>query len=137
MDLGAGDARFSAAAARVQSSVRCVAVENDAARVELAKENVQNAGVEGQVDVRYEDLLKTDFSEATVLFFFLLPMPLAELRTSLLTFMSRGGRIVSMAFQIPGLLATESKKVSVKYVADGFSQNLYLYEDVHRTTRAF
>ena len=81
-DLGAGDARFSIAAAQVHPTVRCVAIENDAARVILAKDQVAKAGLSDQVEVRFGDLLSVDFSEASVLFFFLLPMPLTSLRSS-------------------------------------------------------
>jgi len=126
-ELGAGDARFCIRAALVSPDVRCVAIENNLSRVQISKLATRKAGVEDQVQVVHADLLEYDFSEATVVFFFLLPSPLNTLSQKLKAVLKRGGRLVSMVFKLSFLRAVATRQEAVNYVADGYTSNLYLY----------
>lgn len=130
-DLGAGDSRFCIRAVLRKRSVRCVAVENDEARVKLSRMRIKDAGVTSQVDVIHADLLQTDISNATLIFLFLTPDPIAKIKKKLVDVIENGGRVLSMTFPVPGLFPTKKERVTVNYVAEGYQDFLYLYQNVN------
>lgn len=97
IDLGSGDGRIPIAAAK-RFGAKGMGVEIDAVRVQEAKTNAVNAGVEDKVEFRKQDLFETDLSNATVLTMYLLPRVNLQLRPRLLTQLKPGTRVVSHNF---------------------------------------
>ena len=93
IDLGSGDGRIVIAAAK-QFGARALGVEIVPDLVKRSRENAAAAGVASRVELREEDLFRTDLSEATVVTMYLLPDVNLELRPKLLA-LKPGTRIVS------------------------------------------
>ena len=70
-DLGCGDGRIVIAAAK--RGARGVCVDIDPKRIRQSRANAKKAGVAERIRFREEDLLKTDFGDATVVTLFLSP----------------------------------------------------------------
>lgn len=96
-DLGCGDGRIVILAAQKAGS-RGVGIDIDPQRIEESKRNATKAGVEQLVHFLEQDLFQADFSEATVVTLYLLPMLNLQLRPKLLTELRPGTRIVSHDF---------------------------------------
>ncbi len=96
-DLGCGDGRIVISAAQQMGS-RGVGIDIDPQRIEESKRNATKAGVEHLVHFLEEDLFQSDFSEATVVTLYLLPMLNLQLRPKLLKELRPGTRIVSHDF---------------------------------------
>ncbi len=99
IDLGSGDGRIPITAAR-EHGTRGLGVDLNPKRVEEAEANARDAGVEGFVDFRVEDLFDTDISKATVLTMYLLPRVNLQLRPRILDELAPGTRVVSHAFDM-------------------------------------
>lgn len=100
-DLGSGDGRIVITAAR-EYGARGVGVEIDSQRVETARENAREAGVEDLVEFRQGDLFEADISEATVVTLYLLPSVNLKLRPKLFEELAPGTRVVSHDFDMDG-----------------------------------
>ncbi len=87
-DLGCGDGRIVIAAAR-RHGARGVGVDIDPARIEEARANARQAGVEHLVTFRVEDARTTDLSDATVVTLYLVAALNAELRPRLAGFVDQ------------------------------------------------
>lgn len=98
-DLGCGDGRIPIAAAK-QFGVRAVCIDIDPERIEEARENVREAGVEDLVEVRQADLFETDLSDADIVTLYLLPSLNEKLKPKLLRELKPGARVVSHAFDM-------------------------------------
>ena len=98
-DLGCGDGRIVITAAK-RYGARGVGVDIDPERIRESKENALNAGVADRVRFIQQDLFKTDFKEATVVFLYLLPELNLELRPKLLRDLKPGSRIISHEFDM-------------------------------------
>ncbi|MBD2181667.1 class I SAM-dependent methyltransferase [Aerosakkonema funiforme] len=98
-DLGCGDGRVVIAAAR-QYGARGVGIDIDGERIREAQENSEKAGVCDRVQFRQADLFECDFSEATVVFLYLLPHLNLKLRPKLFNQLKSGTRIVSHDFDM-------------------------------------
>jgi SAM-dependent methyltransferase len=96
-DLGCGDGRIVILAAQKVGS-RGVGIDIDPQRIKESKQNAIKAGVEHLVHFREQDLFQSDFSEATVVTLYLLPMLNLQLRPKLLTELKPGSRVVSHDF---------------------------------------
>ena len=96
-DLGSGDGRIVIAAAKTFGA-RGVGVELDPALVKEARKNAQTAGVADRVTFRQEDLLKTDFSDATVVTLYLSTTLNLRVRGILQRQLKPGARVVSHRF---------------------------------------
>lgn len=97
-DLGAGEGRIPIAAAR-EFGARAVGIEYTPEVAELARRNVQRAGLDGRVRIVTGDIFVEDFSEATVVTMFLTPIVNRKLRPLLLK-MKPGTRVVSHSFHM-------------------------------------
>jgi SAM-dependent methyltransferase len=97
-DLGCGDGRIVIAAAK-RYGARGVGIDIDALLIREAKKNASQAGVEGRVEFREQDLFQTNFTEATVVTLFLLPAINQRLLPQLQA-LKPGTRIVSNTFAI-------------------------------------
>lgn len=95
VDLGSGDGVTVIAAAK--RGVRATGIEYDGNLVEVSKRNAREAGVEKLTKFVRGDIFKKDFSDATVVFTFLLPSLNLQLRPTLLK-MPPGTRVVSNTF---------------------------------------
>jgi outer membrane protein assembly factor BamB/SAM-dependent methyltransferase len=123
VDLGCGDGRFLIAAAR-KYGCRGVGYELDADCVALARQAVKEAGVEKLVRIVHGDLFDADLSGSSVVMLFLLP----EVNRKLLPQLSKmkdGSRIVSHAFEIPGLLP--DRVVPFTPEEEGTERKLFVY----------
>lgn len=122
-DLGCGDGRIVIAAARIYGA-RGVGVDIDPARIDEARENARQAGVEHLVTFRLEDARQTDVSEATVVTLYLVSALNVQLRPRLTAQLRPGARIVSHNFPMGDW---EPDRVDVFRSADGQTRTLYLW----------
>ena len=98
-DLGCGDGRIVVTAAKKRGA-RGVGIDIDPARIEEARQNAQQAGVENRVQFHVGDLFESDFSEASVVTLYLLPELNRKLRPQLWRQLKVGTRVVSHAFDM-------------------------------------
>ena len=100
-DLGCGDGRIVITAAK-KYGIRAVGVDIDPMRITESNANALYAGVENLVEFKLQDVLKVDFSEATVLMVYLLPESLRLLRPMFDTLLAPGTIVVSHNYAISG-----------------------------------
>ncbi len=98
-DLGCGDGRIVITAAKVFGA-RGVGVDIDPVRIKESDANAQKIGVTDRVKFIERDLFKTDISEATVVFLYLLTELNIQLRPKLFKELKPGTRIVSHEFDM-------------------------------------
>jgi len=99
-DLGSGDGRIVIAAVRDHGAKRGVGIDINPERIAEANENAREANVTDRVTFREGNIFEEDFSEATVITLYLLPVVNLRLRPRLLNEVSPGTRIVSHAFDM-------------------------------------
>ncbi|KAF0757965.1 hypothetical protein AaE_004089 [Aphanomyces astaci] len=71
-DIGCGDARFLVTAA-VSTGCTCIGIEYDADLVRRAHLSVEQHHVVDLVSIRHEDATDADFTDATLIFLYLVP----------------------------------------------------------------
>jgi SAM-dependent methyltransferase len=98
-DLGCGDGRIVIAAAQ-NYGARGVGIDINPARIEEARANARDAGVDDRIRFEANDLFDTDIRSATVVALYLLPDVNLRLRPRLLRELKPGTRIVSHAFDM-------------------------------------
>jgi ubiquinone/menaquinone biosynthesis C-methylase UbiE len=98
-DLGCGDGRIVITAAKVFGA-RGVGVDIDPVRIKESYENAYKIGVADRVKFMEKDLFKTDLSEATVVFLYLLTELNIKLRPKLFKELKPGTRVVSHEFDM-------------------------------------
>ena len=98
LDLGSGDGRIVVTAAK-KFGARGLGVDLDPERVAEGEENARLAGVEDRAKFIQQDIFKTDFSQATVITMYLLPVVLRKIRANLLA-LKPGTRLVSHDFDL-------------------------------------
>jgi SAM-dependent methyltransferase len=109
-DLGCGDGRIIVAAA-MERNARGIGIDLDPARIAEAMEYAADSRVEHMVDFLEGDLLEADFSEASVVFLYLLDSVNLELRKRLQRELRPGTRVVSHAFDMGDWKADEHRRV--------------------------
>ena len=97
-DLGCGDGRIVVTAARL--GAHGVGIDIDPVRIEEARQNAQAAGVADRVEFRVADLFASDFSQATVVTLYLLPVINRKLGPQLWRQLRVGTRVVSHDFDM-------------------------------------
>jgi Methyltransferase domain len=112
VDLGSGDGRIVIAAAQ-KFGARGIGLELDPALVAISRDNARAAGVADRVEFRVADVLKADFSSATVVTAYLLPWLLARLGNTFLYELKPGSRIVTHAFSLSGWQPDRSETIVV------------------------
>ena len=112
VDLGSGDGRIVIAAAQ-KFGARGIGLELDPALVAISRDNARAAGVADRVEFRVADVLKADFSSATVVTAYLLPWLLARLGNTFLYDLKPGSRIVTHAFSLSGWQPDRSETIVV------------------------
>lgn len=98
-DLGCGDGRILIAAAQ-KFGTRGVGIDVDPAMLRQAEEKAKQAGVSHLVQFHQQDLFETDFSDATVVYLYLLPHLNLRLLPALLAQLKPGSHIVSRDFDM-------------------------------------
>jgi precorrin-6B methylase 2 len=122
-DLGSGDGRIVIAAAR-KYGARGVGIEIDPALVKIARDNTQAQGVDHLVDIKQEDVLAANISDATVVTLYLNSAINLMLKPKLWNQLRPGARVVSHYFPIKGWEPDETR--IVQDPLDG-TVNLYLW----------
>lgn len=98
-DLGCGDGRVVISAAR-DFGAHGVGVDIDPQRIRESEANAREAGVSDRVEFVEGDLFTMEFSDADVVFLYLLPRLNVKLRPRLLAELRPGTRIVSHSFHM-------------------------------------
>lgn len=98
-DLGSGDGRTLIIAAK-EFGARAVGVEIDPLRFYISKLLIMLNGLSDKVEVRKENFLESDFSDATIIFVYLVPKALKKLKPKFLE-LKKETRIVSINYEAP------------------------------------
>jgi len=98
-DLGSGDGRIVITAAK-KYGARAVGFEIDPERITQSRESIRKQGLEKLAEIREQDILTVDLSQANVLTMYLLPSVNLKLRPKILSEMAPGSRVVSHAFDM-------------------------------------
>jgi outer membrane protein assembly factor BamB len=124
IDLGSGDGRILAAAAR-QHAARAIGYEIDPRLVELSREAIQTADLQDLVRVEHADIFEADFTSANVVTTFLYP----HLMTRLIPQFNKlkaGSRIISHQFEIPGI--KPDQMIEVRSAETGETHRIFLWK---------
>jgi outer membrane protein assembly factor BamB len=122
-DLGCGDGRIVVTAAR-RRGCQAVGYDIDPECVRLARENVSRHALSLLVTIEQRDVFTLDLREADVVMLYLSP----ELNERLLPQLARlkpGSRVVSHAFEIPGV--TPDRVVTVPSSEDDLDHKVYVW----------
>jgi len=128
VDLGSGDGRIVIAAAR-QFGARGLGIELDAALVAASRENARKAGVADRVSIVQGDVLRADFSQATVVTVYLLPDLMSQLQPRFVAELKPGTRIVSHSFRMTGWRPDRAENIRIAgpHPGQGDESTLYLW----------
>lgn len=128
VDLGSGDGRIVIAAAK-KFGARGLGLELDPMLVAQSRENARAAGVADRTEFRVEDVLRADFSSATVVTVYLLPWLMAQLSPLFLDGLKPGARIVTHAFVFPSWKPDRVEKVrlAVPHPSQGDESTIYMW----------
>lgn len=124
-DLGCGDGRIVVTAAK-KYGAKGVGIDLDPRRIAESRERAKREGVTHLVHFEQQDVMKADFSQATVVTLYLLPESNELLRPLLEKQLKPGARVVSHNYEIPGW---EEKQIGYEIVTaeDGTKHTIYLY----------
>jgi 2-polyprenyl-3-methyl-5-hydroxy-6-metoxy-1,4-benzoquinol methylase len=122
-DLGCGDGRIVITAAR-KFGTRGVGIDIDRELIEESRRAATAAGVEDLVEFRLQDVMRADFSRATVVTLYLLPESNEVLRPLLDAQLQPGAYVVSHNYSIPGW---EKKEVAYLTVENGAGEEHTIY----------
>lgn len=98
-DLGCGDGRTLVIAAK-EFGAKAIGIEIDPLRFFISKVLIMFTGLSDKIKVRRENFLKSDFSDATVVFVYLVPKALKRLKPKFLKELKKGTRIVSINYEV-------------------------------------
>jgi SAM-dependent methyltransferase len=98
-DLGCGDGRIVITAAKLYGA-HGVGIDINPERIQEARANAKQAGVEALVKFEENDLFAADIHNATVVTLYLLPSVNLKLRPKLLSDLKEGTRVVSHSFDM-------------------------------------
>ncbi len=124
-DLGCGDGRIVILAAK-NYGAHGVGIDVDPERIQESKSNAQKERVADLVEFRLEDVMKSDFSSATVVTLYLLPESNELLRPLLEKQLKPETYVVSHNYKIPGWEAKEIRSVSLED-EEGRKHNIFVY----------
>jgi hypothetical protein len=128
VDLGSGDGRIVIAAAK-KFGARGLGLELDPKLVEQSRASARAAGVAGRTEFRVEDVLRADFSKASVVTVYLLPGLMAELAPLFLDKLQPGSRVVTHAFVFPSWKPDKAEKVklAVPHPSQGDISTIFMW----------
>jgi len=113
VDLGAGDGRLLIAAKRREPTIRVLGYEGAPAVWILAKVRSWLARV--PIDVRFQNFLVQDLSQADVLLLYLSPHVMELLSKKFSRELRPGTRIISHAFRLPGAEHREVREIPRRF----------------------
>lgn len=128
VDLGSGDGRIVIAAAK-KFGARGLGLELDSKLVAESRVNAHAAGVADKAEFAVQDVLRADFSKATVVTAYLLSWLMAQLSPIFLDSLRPGARIVTHAFVFPGWKPDRVEKVrlAVPHPSQGDESTIFLW----------
>ncbi|MFA5051714.1 MAG: class I SAM-dependent methyltransferase [Patescibacteria group bacterium] len=100
-DLGCGDGRVLVALANGTPAKRLVGFEISVIPYLWTKARIIFRGLSRRVEVRFNDFLTHDLSQASVIFCFLTPMAMKKLAPKFSSELKKGTRIISYSFSLP------------------------------------
>lgn len=112
-DLGCGDGRIVITAAK-KFGTKGVGIDLDPRRIAESNEGAREAGVENLVEFRLQDVMKADFTGATIVTLYLLPESNSLLRPLLEAQLKPGAAVVTHNYSIPGWQSKETNYVSLQ-----------------------
>lgn len=119
-ELGSGDGRVISRLAQKYPQMQCYGIELNGAAYILAR--MRNLFLKHKVRYLYQDLFKTDLSEADVVFTYLFPGPMVELEPKFERELKPGAILISSTFKLP-------HKQPVKiYKGKGSLSTIYVYQ---------
>jgi hypothetical protein len=125
-DLGCGDGRIVITAAK-KFGTRGVGIDLDPKRIAECQEGAREAGVENLVEFRLQDVMRADFTRATIVTLYLLPESNALLRPLLESQLKPGVTVVSHNYSIPGWQSRETGYVTIQD-EKGQDHTIYVYK---------
>lgn len=127
-DLGSGDGRIPIAAA-VESGARGLGIELDPELVARSRRSAEAAKVADRVQFIQGDVLRADFSRASIVTVYLLPSLINRLQPRLLDELEPGTRIVSHAFAMTGWAPDRSVtlRIARRHEGQGDLSTLHLW----------
>ncbi|MEZ5354429.1 MAG: class I SAM-dependent methyltransferase [Bryobacteraceae bacterium] len=123
-DLGSGDGRIVIMAA-AKFEADATGVEMDTDLYKRSSDRIQQKGLAARARIIHGDVMKQDYSSASMLTVYLLPSSNDKLRPILETQLKKGTRIVSHDFEFSGW--TPEKIENIDDDGEGRSHTLYLY----------
>ena len=120
-DLGSGDGRIVLAAAK-RYGIKAVGFEIDPVLVQESRKIIKQAGLEGLVEVREQDIRTVDFSPASVVTMYLHPAANLRLRPVLMRQLKPGSRVISHQF---GMGSWKPDRVESLKDTAGLSRTIY------------
>ena len=126
-DLGCGDGRILITAAK-QYGTRGVGIDIDHLRIEDARNKALQNSVSKQLEFHQQDLFTSNFSNATVIFIYLLPHLNLRLRSQLWRQLKPGTRIVSRDFDMGDWQPLQQLKLIVEEEGEEEEVTLYYWE---------
>jgi SAM-dependent methyltransferase len=123
-DLGCGDGRIVVTAAK-RYGARAVGFDVDPERVEEARENVRQNGLEDRVTIEQKDIFTLDLAPANVVTLYLLPRLNVRLIPQL-SQMRPGSRVVSHDFDIQGVVPVQS--LTLRPEPEKLPHSVFLFE---------
>jgi SAM-dependent methyltransferase len=117
-DLGSGDGRLLFTALEMGAG-RCIGIDIDPDRVNVAREAAKSKGLDGKVSFFEADIMEVNLSEASVITCYLFPTASAALRPKFEKELKAGTRIVMESFPVPGWKPVKTSEVNAR--------NFYLY----------
>ncbi len=124
-DLGCGDGRIVILAAQ-EFGARGVGIDYNPKRIQESLLGAKEAGVESRVKFRLADVMKSDFSDATVVTVYLLTRSNEKLRPLLEEQLKPGSLVVAHNYRVPGWEHKEIDQQTVE-VEPGDTHLLFLY----------
>jgi hypothetical protein len=112
-ELGSGDATFLLTCAE-EFGAKCVGVEIDPSRHLIAGLNILKSSAKNKVRLVRKNFFDVNFSDATVIFVFLVPRVLEKLKPKLFTELKKGTKIISYRYKFSpdeklGLVRTDKR----------------------------
>ena len=99
-DLGCGDARWLCRATQL-FCCRSIGLEIEENRLRLAKENVKKNALGNLIEIKNENILTSDISNATVVLCYLFHDAMEQIGQTLRARVKPGTRIIAVQFQLP------------------------------------
>ncbi|MGD1910459.1 MAG: class I SAM-dependent methyltransferase [Rivularia sp. (in: cyanobacteria)] len=126
-DLGCGDGRILIAAAK-QYGTRGVGIDIDPSIIESARNKALKNRVSEKLEFYQQDLFTSNFSNATVIFIYLLPHLNLRLRPQLWKQLKPGTKIISRDFHMGDWQPLKQLKLIVKEDGEVEEVTLYYWE---------